>query len=89
MSLLSGAVTLHWALGPGEDWNTNSLRCPVNSQRLHWALGPGEDWNPFSFCGSSRAKGLHWALGPGEDWNTGLPLIIRAKSSVALGLRAW
>ncbi len=39
---------LHWALGPGEDWNTrHALKVGVQ-YGLHWALGPGEDWNCYA-----------------------------------------
>ena len=36
---------LHWALGPGEDWNRLFVTAKLPQSRLHWALGPGEDWN--------------------------------------------
>ena len=39
-----GFRRLHWALGPGEDWNFNLL-VEFLIELLHWALGPGEDWN--------------------------------------------
>ena len=48
---MQGSWPLHWALGPGEDWNAGSVKAVFPEFGLHWALGPGEDWN--------RAGGLY------------------------------
>ena len=52
---------LHWALGPGEDWNNvSAFFCNANIG-LHWALGPGEDWNGSGLV----SKSLAWVVALG------------------------